>query len=111
MNYRTAMETEDDEPEEPMSVRERLAALEERMNTMYAKYETGIARLAEDMAKRDAESTNRLADLKSAMEQRGTEAAKRETRLVVTFIGVVFALMAAGFTIMTFMIRTGGTIP
>ena len=73
------------------------AVMEERMNTKQAEYKTDIGRLA--------------ADMKSVMEQRDTEAAKRETRLVVTFIGVVFALMAAGFTIMTFMLRTSGTVP
>ena len=33
----------------------RLAILEERMKTMHAEYRTDIARLAEDMAKRDAD--------------------------------------------------------
>ena len=36
---------------------ERLAALEERMNTHRAEYQTDIARLAEDIAKRDTANT------------------------------------------------------
>lgn len=32
----------------------QIAVLKERMNTMQAEYRTDIARLAEDMAKRDA---------------------------------------------------------
>ena len=41
---------------EPPSVHDlarQLAVLEERMNTMQAEYRTDIARLAEDMAKRE----------------------------------------------------------
>lgn len=34
----------------------QLAVLEERMNTIQAEYRTDIARLAEDMAKRDVRS-------------------------------------------------------
>ena len=37
----------------------QLAVLEERMNTHQAEYRTDIARLAEDMAKRDAEAAKR----------------------------------------------------
>ena len=35
----------------------QLARLEERMNTVQAEYKTDIARLAEDAAKRDKQST------------------------------------------------------
>ncbi|MYF88541.1 MAG: hypothetical protein F4186_03725 [Boseongicola sp. SB0676_bin_33] len=35
----------------------KLAVLEERMKTMQAEYRTDIARLAEDMAKRDRDNT------------------------------------------------------
>jgi len=38
---------------------ERIAVLEERMNTMHAEYRTDVARLAEDMAKRDAARSER----------------------------------------------------
>ena len=37
----------------PQELSERLARLEERMKTMQAEYKTDIARLAEDMAKRE----------------------------------------------------------
>jgi len=41
---------------EPDELRERMARLEERMETMKAEYRTDIARLAEDMAKRDKDN-------------------------------------------------------
>ena len=47
----------------------KVAALEERMNTRQAEYKTDIARLAED-------------------------AAKRETRLIITMAGLVIAAVA-----------------
>ena len=53
-----------------------ISVLEERMKTMQAEYKTDIARLAEDMARRDA------------------EAAKRETRLVLTLAGLVIGAVA-----------------
>ncbi len=46
------------------------------MKTMQAEYKTDIARLAEDAAKRDA------------------EAAKRETRLILAFAGLLFGAVA-----------------
>ncbi len=59
---------------------QHVAVLEERMNTMQAEYRTDIARLAEDMAKRDA------------------EAAKRETRLILATAGMfVVGLTIFGF--------------
>ena len=39
----------------------RITALEERMNTRRAEYRTDIARLAEDMAKRESAQTDRIA--------------------------------------------------
>ena len=54
----------------------KVAALEERMNTRQAEYKTDIARLAED-------------------------AAKRETRLIVTMVGLVIAAV----TILGVLIR------
>ncbi len=42
-----------------LALSERLAILEERMKTMQADYRTDIARLAEDMAKRDAARSER----------------------------------------------------
>ncbi|MCY4542239.1 MAG: hypothetical protein OXB95_07575 [Rhodobacteraceae bacterium] len=42
---------------------ERTAVLAERMNTMKAEYKTDIARLAEDMAKRDKDNIKWLVGL------------------------------------------------
>jgi len=49
---------------------ERMARMEEGMNTRQAEYRTDIARLAEDMAKRD------------------TEAARRETRFLLACVAL-----------------------
>ena len=49
---------------------------EERMKTMQAEYKTDIARLAEDMAKRDA------------------EAVRRETRLLLSMAGLLAVAVA-----------------
>ena len=49
---------------------------EERMKTMQAEYKTDIARLAEDMAKRDAEAT------------------RRETRLLLSMAGLLAVAVA-----------------
>lgn len=65
----------DSEPN-PHDLALKLVALEERMNTKQAEYKTDIARLAEDAAKRDA------------------EAAKRETRLIVTIAGLLAVAVA-----------------
>ena len=64
----------------------QLAVLEERMNTHQAEYRTDIARLAEDMAKRDA------------------EAAKRETRMLLAVAG----LISFGVVILGILIRWPG---
>ena len=61
--------------------RERMARLEERMNTMDERYDKGWALLREDNAKRDAES------------------ARRETRLVFCMIAIV----GVGLTIFGFV--------
>ena len=53
-----------------------VAVPEERMKTMQAEYKTDIARLAEDMAKRDA------------------EAARRETRLLLSMAGLLAVAVA-----------------
>ncbi len=41
----------------------KMAALEERMKTMQAEYKTDIARLAEDIAKRDRDNTRWMVGL------------------------------------------------
>ena len=64
----------------PHELSERIARVEERMKTMQAEYKTDIALLAktlsEDMAKRD------------------TEAAKRETRLILALAGMIALAVA-----------------
>ena len=64
----------------------QLAVLEERMNTHQAEYRTDIARLAEEMAKQDA------------------EAAKRETRTLLAVAG----LISFGVVILGLLIRWPG---
>ncbi len=59
------------------------------MKTMQAEYKTDIARLAEQVAKRDVEAA-----------KRDVEAAKRETRLLLS----IAAMLAVGFTAMGFFI-------
>ena len=59
------------EQNERARLSERLAVLEERMETMNERYDKGWALLREDMAKRDA------------------EAARRETRLLLAVAGLV----------------------
>lgn len=59
------------EQHERARLSERLAVLEERMETMNERYDKGWALLREDMAKRDA------------------EAARRETRLLLAVAGLV----------------------
>ena len=54
--------------------------LEERMKTMQAEYKTDIALLAKTLAEDNA--------------KRDTEAAKRETRLILALIGIVGAAVA-----------------
>lgn len=44
----------------------KLAVLEERMKTMQAEYKTDIARLAEDIAKRDRDNTRWMVGLWAA---------------------------------------------
>ena len=64
----------------------KMAQLEERMKTMQAEYKTDIAMLAADNAKR------------------AEEAAKRETRIILTIGG----LIVAGVTILSVLIRWPG---
>lgn len=64
----------------PHELSERVARLEERMKTMQAEYKTDIALLAKTLAEDNA--------------RRDTEAAKRETRLIVTLVGLVIGAVA-----------------
>ena len=63
--------------------------LEERMNTMQAKYETGLAHLSEQLAERDA----RLAEQRAA----------RDARL----LGGVLGIIGLGLVVLGFLIRLG----
>lgn len=47
----------------PHELSERIVRLEERMKTMQAEYKTDIARLAEDIAKRDKDNLRWLIGL------------------------------------------------
>ena len=67
---------------------------------MQAEYETGIARLAEDMAKRDEATASRLAELKIDMARRDTEAARRDKDNLRWLIGLwVAAIVVIGVLI------------
>ena len=57
------------------------------MNTMKAEYKTDIARLAEDIAKRDASRD-------AAAAKRDVEAAKRETRQLLAIAGMIAVAVA-----------------
>ena len=103
------------------------AVLEERMETRQAEYKTDIAGLAADLAKRDAEATKRYADYKTEIgrlaedtvrqhadykteigrlaedaAKRDAEAAKRETRLVITVAGMLALAVAILGTLINF---------
>ena len=111
------------------NVERDLARIEERMNTRKAEFTAEFARLAEDMAKRDAKSSARDADmaargadlatmvatldknhtasiklLASEMDKRFSEssaaASKRETRFILSTVGIVATATAMlGFLI------------
>ena len=90
------------------------------MNTHQADYRTDIARLAEDMtkrdadsrtniadlkadaAKRDADSRANIADLKTDIARRDADAARRDKdnqRFLVTLFGVLVAIFIGGFVV------------
>lgn len=100
----TTMDDDRELRKELAELDKKCAVLAQEMQTMQAEYLTALADLKTDMARRDTEAAKRHSDLTTAM-------AKRETWLLITFVGVVFALMTAGFTVMTFILRTGGAIP
>ena len=67
-----------------------VARMGERMNTHQAEYRTDIGQLAAKMAERD------------------TEAAKRETRLLLTVVGVMVAGVTILGTVLGLLIRWPG---
>ncbi len=73
---------------------ERLAVLEERMNTKAAESESALDRLRADMAgwktdmaQREIEAGKRENRLRADMAQRDIEAGKRENRLLLAILG------------------------
>ena len=73
----------------PHQLSERIARPEERMKTMQTEYKTDIGRLAEYMARRDAEAL-----------KRDTEAAKRDKDNLHWMIGLwIAAVVVLGFVI------------
>ena len=72
---------------------ERLAVLEERMNTVHAEYRTDIARLAEDMAKREAREA-----------ERDATARWWQTAIALAGFGVATAVILAGIGVATTVI-------
>ncbi len=73
---------------------ERLAVLEERMNTKSAENESALDRLRADMAQRDIEAGQRENRLRADMAQRDIEAGKRENRLLLAILGGLAAATA-----------------
>ena len=74
-----------------------LAVLEERMNTMDARYDKGWALLREDMAKRDAEAAKRDAQ----KSERDATARWWQTAIMLAGFGVATAIVLAGIGVAT----------
>ena len=83
-----------------MTLKQDHAFLAEHVKTMQAECETGIARLAEDMAKRDEATASRLAEPKIDMARHDTEAARRNKDNLRWLIGLwVAATVVVGVLI------------
>jgi len=83
--------------ENPEQLAVQMGRLEERMKTMQAEYKTDIARL-------DAGLRADISRLAEDSAKRDTEATKRETRLTLTFTG----LMISAVTILGVLIAFVG---
>ncbi len=95
-----------------VAVRAETQAMESRIES---RIDAGLARLAEDAAKRDTEAAKREAGYRTDIARlaedaakrdteaakRDTEAAKRETRLILTMVG----LIVGAVTILGILIR------
>ncbi len=82
---------------------ERLAVLEERMNTKSAERESALDRLRADMASWKTD----MADWKTDMAQREIEAGKRENRMlcaVFAATGLIVAVLGVGIAILSFLL-------
>ena len=69
------------------------------MNTMKAEYKTDIARLAEDIAKRDASR-----DAEGA--KRDVDAAKRDNRLMLVIVGTIVAVGSLATAVLGILITS-----
>jgi len=78
---------------------ERIAVLEERMNTKHAEYATAAERLTGETRSAIDRLRAAMADLKTDMARRDVEAGKRENRQLLTILGgiaVATAVLIAG---------------
>ncbi len=72
----------------------QIAALEERMNTKQAEYKTDIARLAEQIAKRDNILAEQYAQLEKKLAERDTRLAERDSRFILLFVSLIVGATA-----------------
>lgn len=73
-------------PERMARLEGEMAAVEARTEARQAEYRTDIARLAEDLAKRE---TGRQAEYRTGIARLAEDMAKRETRLLLAVAGMV----------------------
>ena len=73
-------------PERMARLEGETAAVETRTEARQAEYRTDIARLAEDLAKRE---TGRQAEYRTGIARLSEDMAKRETRLLLAVAGMV----------------------
>lgn len=73
-------------PERMARLEGEMAAVEARTEARQAEYRTDIARLAEDLAKRE---TGRQAEYRTGIARLAEDMAKRETRLLLALAGMV----------------------
>ena len=73
-------------PERMARLEGEMAAVEARTEARQAEYRTDIARLAEDLAKRE---TGRQAEYRTGIARLSEDMAKRETRLLLAVAGMV----------------------
>ena len=81
-----------------VAVRAETQAMESRIES---RIDAGLARLAEDAARRDTEAAQREKGYRTDIARIAEDAAKRETRLILTMIG----LIVGAVTILGILIR------
>lgn len=89
-----------DEPDNHELARQ-IAVLEERMNTHQAEHESALDRLRADI-RAD------MGRLSEGMARRDTEAAKRETRLIVTIAGLMIGISGLAVAFLAFLVGLSG---